>query len=846
MPNITSDKKKKKNIAIPAGCIAVGQAKRGTTLELLKKTLNSSKSEDVGKSQDADTGNSETGDMTAEFVFSSEYPVLRYDWWEDEAYYEVLDHAPSSVDTTRIQEGVCPLLWNHNRDEQRGLVLSTSFADGKARCLAKYDDDPEGQSLYKKVMGGTRRAVSFLYQVNGEYEELDMQSSSALLAKYGITDPSLYAPVRVSKNWAIFEISHVSIPADPTVGVGKSFSSVSEESDERPIVIRVKNYTNFPKQKNMKNALNLSQADQAEEVLPVPAVEGQSNNNGTVQEKEAAIFTPAADSPNSESTPVQETITLTADQIRAFVEVKVSESTTPIQERASELEKKNLEIAAENERLRQELESRKAELSNSQKTADVFRDISKLIGRPEAPMINAVTSPHNNHPHGAVKELIELYAAKESKENLVQFNGHGAVQRDPRPVQKVIQDHFREARAKGLTWKDSHLVKDAESFFKSQGLLGGLSARATGPTLGVTPGIGSIYLDVLSSMMRETHNQQNIWWQFPMTVYDASSAPNKSILIPRANTLPAPTNVNDFLIQTYNTYNPLSFSIGTTSDSQSLEITTVPVTVAQWGMGLSTNTGNRPVFIPEFTEQTSLLNLINILNTRLMQHYFAWEDLFIRTQFYQATTVYYNANGNVVTNPLSVTSGFGGQCTNQFLSSVFSTLYAAKWPTMADGMYCLLLPPSSLNALKNDLENLYRVVTVEEREAVSNALLAATGINIGETSGYIGDYQGFHIFAGNSWGVGAAGVDPTVNTTVFGAGSATTEDAFVFAPGAVGRGIALPVEMRASGVVPFQMGESYIWLSREQVAPVDLDASLDPSGSQQTRVAKLRFSRTKL
>lgn len=68
----------------------------------------------------------------------------------------------------------------------------------------------------------------------------------------------------------------------------------------------------------------------------------------------------------------------------------------------------------------------------------------------------------------------------------------------------------------------------------------------------------------------------------------------------------------------------------------------------------------------------------------------------------------------------------------------------------------------------------------------------------------------------------------------------------MFAPGAVGRGIALPVEMRASGVVPFQMGESYIWLSREQVAPVDLDASLDPSGSQQTRVAKLRFSRTKL
>ncbi|MEH1786879.1 MAG: hypothetical protein V7L23_15200 [Nostoc sp.] len=832
MPNLTKTEKKR-GIAVPSGCIAIGQAKRGGVLELVIKRP-SLKRNDEASENASDSDPDDASPMQVEFVFSSEYPVLRYDWWEDESFYEVLDHKPSSVNSSRIQEGVCPLLWNHNRNDQRGLISSISFANGKASCIAQYDDDADGQSLYKKVMGGTRRAVSFMYQVNGEYEQLDMQSSSALLAKYGISDPSLYAPVRVAKNWEIFEVSHVSIPADPTVGVGKSMTV--EESESNPVIVRVKNYTKFPTQKDMKTKLEESKENAQTEAIEIQEPSTEVRSEGVVGATGSVGTTGIAVEPAVVTVPT--TINLTADQIRSFI----AESVSPIQERAEVLEKQNLEVLSDNERLRKELEERDAKLALAAQKAEVFSDISKLIGRPESPMLNVLTNPVNNNPHGAAKEFIELFNDPRVKPTEVTHrsssNVVSAVQRDPRILQRYINSQFAEERAKGVRWQDSHFVRDLETYFKAQGFLSG---RAAGPTLGTTASIGAIYLDVLSTMMRETHNQNNIWWQFPTTVYDSTSAPNKSILIPRANYLPAPQAVSDFLIADYADYNAINYVRGTSTDSQGLEITVVPVTIAQWGLGLSTNVGNRPVFIPEFTEQTSLVNLMTILDQNLMQHYFAFEDLFIRSQFYQATTVYYNAGDTVVTNPLSVTAGKSGACTEKFLNAVYSQLYAAKWPTMSNNHYCLLLPPNSLNQLKNDLNNLYRVPTEAEREAISNVLLAATGIQIGETSGYQGSYAGFDIFSGNSWGVGAAGIDATVNSTTFGTGAAVTEDAFVFAPGAVGRGIALPVEIRASGTTPFQMGESYIWLSREQVAPVDLDSSLN--ASQQTRCAKLRFAR---
>ena len=448
---------------------------------------------------------------------------------------------------------------------------------------------------------------------------------------------------------------------------------------------------------------------------------------------------------------------------------------------------------------------------------------------------------------GLAKEFIDLFSSSLAKPTEVRHEGMVATQRNHNVLAKFMHDHFREEKAvRGLRdWKHAPLIKELENYFKSSEGGGFLSGRAAGPTIGSSGSIGAIFLDVLSSLMRETHNSNNIWWQFAQTVYDSTSAPNKSVLIPRANNLAAPTDVNDFLISTTDTYTSLNYSRGTSDDSQGIEITTVPLTIAQWGLGLSTSVANRPVFIPEFMEVTSLVDLMMVLDKILMQHYFKFEDLMVRKEYFKTTKIYYNDKSEVTSTPADVAATDDGTLTENFLSSVYSQLYADQWPTLPNNCYILTVPPKSLDNLKKSLKDLYSPVTEEQRQNISNVLRAASGIEIGQSSGYVGQYCGFEIFSGNTWGVGAPGTDPTVNTTSFGAGAGATvtEDCFVFSYGAVGRGIALPMEVRASGTTPFNMGESFIWISREQTGVIDLDAALVSPAGQQTRCAKLRVAR---
>ena len=791
-----------KKLKLKDGEIAVGQATRYFNLEILP---NSSKSLNKGMEEE------ENGDSTARFVFSSEYPVLRYDYWEDEAFYEVLSHDPSSVNTQRVTEGVCPVLWNHNWDLQRGIVKSVNFTDGKASCYVEYDDNEDGKDLCHLVQKGTRTGVSFMYQVHDEYTELPMKEAVALIEKYGLSDKGYY-PVRVSKNWEIFEISHVSVPADPTVGVGKSLQR--SEKDE-PKIIQIKGYMPKTSSTPLEEAKSLTPN-------PVLAIEEVKETETVAEEKPQGLDLEA-------------------------VKNLILQTVTPVRDQNLILEQEKSQALAENLSLKQELNQEREERLKAQQLADALKDISRLIGRSEVEVLPTTKSASAfTMSQGLAREFIDLFSSSRAKPTEVRHEGMLAVQRDHNVLAKFMHDHFREEKAvRGLRdWKHAPLVKELENYFKSSEGGGFLSGRAAGPTIGSSGSIGAIFLDVLSSLMRETHNSNNIWWQFAQTVYDSTSAPNKSVLIPRANNLAAPTDVNDFLISTTDTYTSLNYSRGTSADSQSIEITTVPLTIAQWGLGLSTSVNNRPVFIPEFMEVTSLVDLMMILDKVLMQHYFKFEDLMVRKEYFKTTKIYYNDKSEVTSTPADVAATDDGTLTENFLSSVYSQLYADQWPTLPNNCYILTVPPKSLDNLKRSFKDLYSPVTEEQRQNISNVLRAASGIEIGQSSGYVGQYCGFEIFSGNTWGVGApGGSDPTVNTTSFGAGATVTEDCFVFSYGAVGRGIALPMEVRASGTTPFNMGESFIWISREQTGVIDLDAALVSPAGQQTRCAKLRVAR---
>lgn len=150
-----------------------------------------------------DEGGDEEG-RTVELSFSSETPVMMY------GAYEVLSHKKSAVMLDRLNNGGC-LLFNHHRDKILGAILKAGIKNKRGVAVVKFDDDEESLMYLGKVKSGSLRNVSTGYMVH-EYERSVKGKGEAAEVTYTAT---LWEPV---------EISLVSIPADPTVGVGREMA----------------------------------------------------------------------------------------------------------------------------------------------------------------------------------------------------------------------------------------------------------------------------------------------------------------------------------------------------------------------------------------------------------------------------------------------------------------------------------------------------------------------------------------------------------------------------------------------------------------------------------------------
>jgi HK97 family phage major capsid protein len=152
---------------------------------------------------------------TVELAFSSETPYERY--WG----FEVLDHSGEAVDLGRLADGA-PLLLNHDADCQIGVVLNARIdPDRIGRATVKFSRSEEGQEIFQDVIDGIRRKVSVGYIVK----------KMTLLEK-GDGMPDSY----LVSEWEPLEISLVSVPADNTVGVGRSAELPEQpEKPEQPV-----------------------------------------------------------------------------------------------------------------------------------------------------------------------------------------------------------------------------------------------------------------------------------------------------------------------------------------------------------------------------------------------------------------------------------------------------------------------------------------------------------------------------------------------------------------------------------------------------------------------------------
>lgn len=140
--------------------------------------------------------------------FSSEEPYLR--WFGQ----EILDHSEGAVDLTRLNEIGC-LLYNHNRDFVIGKITRAWIENERGQAEVEFDTDEESEKIYQKVLNKTLKGVSVGYVVDS-WEEVLANRTSA--------DGKFTGPCDIARKWSPYEISIVSVPADPTVGVGRSMA----------------------------------------------------------------------------------------------------------------------------------------------------------------------------------------------------------------------------------------------------------------------------------------------------------------------------------------------------------------------------------------------------------------------------------------------------------------------------------------------------------------------------------------------------------------------------------------------------------------------------------------------
>jgi len=150
-----------------------------------------------------------TDDERIPISLSSEEPVER--WFGR----EILSHDQQAVDLSYARDGL-PFLVNHDTDRQVGLIEEVQLRGEKLVGRVRFSRAQQAQEIRQDIEDGIRRNISVGYRVR----EMKLVSSDA--------SGDTYEAVR----WTPMEGSTVPVPADITVGVGRS-----AEDGAQPVTI---------------------------------------------------------------------------------------------------------------------------------------------------------------------------------------------------------------------------------------------------------------------------------------------------------------------------------------------------------------------------------------------------------------------------------------------------------------------------------------------------------------------------------------------------------------------------------------------------------------------------------
>lgn len=169
------------------------------------------------------------GDDLLPISISSEYPVERMDWWTGERYDEVLSHTKGAVDLSRATDGL-PFLDSHDAytgSARMGRVLNVRLAkDGKLRGDVQFSKRQAAQDLRQDFLDGIAREISVGYRIDPNNIETSQADNGPVVKRIN--------------RWMPYEVSSVSVPADPTVGAGRSAGEAARRT-AGPILVAARN-----------------------------------------------------------------------------------------------------------------------------------------------------------------------------------------------------------------------------------------------------------------------------------------------------------------------------------------------------------------------------------------------------------------------------------------------------------------------------------------------------------------------------------------------------------------------------------------------------------------------------
>lgn len=145
---------------------------------------------------------------TVELSFSSEKPAIQRDA-NGKKYWEILDHDPANVDLSLLNNRGA-FLDEHDSKEHLGVIETASVAAGKGVAVAKLDDHPKAEMRLGQMEKNSRPHISVGYEYTRELQSIELPGG-----KIG----RRFA-------WRALEVSSVAIPADGTIGVGRSLDEV--------------------------------------------------------------------------------------------------------------------------------------------------------------------------------------------------------------------------------------------------------------------------------------------------------------------------------------------------------------------------------------------------------------------------------------------------------------------------------------------------------------------------------------------------------------------------------------------------------------------------------------------